>query len=35
MQETTGYEYTIVSGIITYSKGKPSGKLPGILVRNN
>ena len=35
MQETTGYEYTIVSGSITYSKGKPSGKLPGILVRNN
>ena len=35
MQETTGYEYTIVSGIVTYSKGKPSGKLPGILVRNN
>ena len=35
MQETTGYEYTIVSGIITYSKGKPTGKLPGKLVRNN
>ena len=35
MQETTGYEYTIVSGIITYSKGKPTGKLPGNLVRNN
>jgi N-acyl-D-aspartate/D-glutamate deacylase len=35
MQETTGYEYTIVSGSITYSKGKPTGKLPGNLVRNN
>ena len=35
MQETTGYEYTIVSGIITYSKGKPTGQLPGNLVRNN
>ncbi len=35
MQETSGYEYTIVSGRITYSKGKATGKLPGILVRNN
>ena len=35
MQETTGYEFTIVSGIITYAKGKPTGKLPGNLVRND
>ena len=35
MQETTGYEFTIVSGIITYTKGKPTGKLPGNLVRND
>ena len=33
MQETTGIEYTIVSGNITYLKGKPTGKLPGTLVR--
>ena len=33
MQETRGFEYTIVSGNITYKKGKPTGILPGKLVR--
>ena len=35
MQETTGFEYTIVSGNITYIKGKPTGNLPGTLVRRS
>jgi N-acyl-D-aspartate/D-glutamate deacylase len=33
MQSASGYEYTIVSGVITYRNGKPSGALPGKLVR--
>ena len=35
MQETTGFEYTIVSGNIIYIKGKPTGNLPGTLVRRS
>jgi N-acyl-D-aspartate/D-glutamate deacylase len=33
MQEATGYLHTIVSGVETYADGKPTGELPGRLVR--
>ena len=33
MQEVTGYDATIVSGQVTYRQGKPTGMLPGKLVR--
>ncbi|MEM7406347.1 MAG: amidohydrolase family protein [Pseudomonadota bacterium] len=33
MQGASGYEYTIVSGVVTYHRGRPSGALPGRLVR--
>jgi N-acyl-D-aspartate/D-glutamate deacylase len=33
MQGASGYEYTIVSGVITHQDGKPTGALPGKLVR--
>ena len=32
-QGASGYEYTIVSGEVTYHQGKPTGALPGQLVR--
>ena len=33
IQEISGYRYTIVSGVITYKDGEPTGKLPGRLIR--
>ena len=33
VQSADGYEVTIVSGEITYRNGKPTGALPGRLVR--
>ncbi|MGB0342488.1 MAG: N-acyl-D-amino-acid deacylase family protein [Parvibaculales bacterium] len=33
IQHIKGYRYTIVSGVITYDDGKPTGKMPGQLVR--
>ena len=33
VQEIDGYRYTIKSGEITYDEGKPTGALPGKLVR--
>ena len=33
IQEISGYRYTIVSGVVTYQDGTPTGKLPGKLVR--
>jgi N-acyl-D-aspartate/D-glutamate deacylase len=33
MQGAKGYDATIVSGIVTYRHGKPTGELPGKLVR--
>jgi N-acyl-D-aspartate/D-glutamate deacylase len=33
-QQSDGYEATIVSGEITYRRGRPTGKLPGRLVRH-
>jgi N-acyl-D-aspartate/D-glutamate deacylase len=33
MQGASGYAYTIVSGEVTHEGGKPTGKLPGRLVR--
>lgn len=33
MQGASGYDYTIVSGEITHQNGKPTGALPGKLVR--
>ena len=33
IQEISGYRYTIVSGVVTYENGTPSGKLPGKLIR--
>ncbi len=33
IQEISGYRYTIVSGVITYKDGTPTGKLPGKLIR--
>lgn len=32
-QKSEGYEATIVSGVITYRRGRPTGALPGRLVR--
>jgi N-acyl-D-aspartate/D-glutamate deacylase len=34
VQRSTGYDATIVSGIVTYRKGQPTGALPGRLVRS-
>ncbi len=34
IQEVDGYEYTLKNGIVTFINGKPTGKLPGGLVRN-
>ena len=33
LQQASGYDYTIVGGIITYQNGQPTGMLPGRLVR--
>ncbi len=33
MQGASGYDYTIVSGVVTHQGGKPTGALPGRLVR--
>ncbi|MDB5672623.1 MAG: Amidohydrolase 3, partial [Alphaproteobacteria bacterium] len=33
-QQSDGYEATIVSGVITYRRGRPTGALPGRLVRH-
>ena len=33
-QEVEGYELTLVNGVATYRHGKPTGALPGTLVRN-
>ncbi|KAI9026353.1 hypothetical protein DFJ74DRAFT_642461 [Hyaloraphidium curvatum] len=33
MQYAKGYEATIVSGVVTYRNGQPTGELPGTLVR--
>ena len=33
IQEISGYRFTIVSGVITYQDGPPTGKLPGKLIR--
>ncbi len=33
IQQITGYRYTIVNGEITYDDGKPTGKMPGKLIR--
>lgn len=33
MQKAHGYVATIVSGVITYRNGEPTGRLPGVLVR--
>lgn len=33
MQRAKGYETTIVSGVVTYVNGQPTGELPGKLVR--
>ena len=33
MQGASGYEYTIVSGEVTHEGGKPTGVLPGKLIR--
>jgi N-acyl-D-aspartate/D-glutamate deacylase len=33
MQKAHGYVATIVSGVITYRNGEPTGRLPGTLVR--
>ncbi len=33
MQGASGYDYTIVSGEVTHQSGKPTGKLPGKLIR--
>ena len=32
-QRADGYEATIVSGVVTYRRGRPTGELPGRLVR--
>jgi N-acyl-D-aspartate/D-glutamate deacylase len=33
MQDAQGYRATIVNGVVTYRGGKPTGALPGRLVR--
>merc|ERR1712151_954436 len=34
MQAVKGYNLTMVAGVATYIDGKPTGELPGRLVRN-
>ena len=33
IQKIDGYRYTIVSGVVTYEDGTPTGKMPGKLIR--
>ena len=33
IQKIDGYRYTIVSGVVTYEDGAPTGKMPGKLIR--
>ena len=33
IQQVDGYRYTVKSGAITYEDGKPTGALPGALIR--
>jgi N-acyl-D-amino-acid deacylase len=33
MQKVTGYEATIVSGVVTYRSGEATGAVPGRIVR--
>ncbi|HEY0988447.1 MAG TPA: amidohydrolase family protein [Kofleriaceae bacterium] len=33
MQKADGYVATVVSGVVTYREGEPTGALPGVLVR--
>jgi N-acyl-D-aspartate/D-glutamate deacylase len=33
VQYADGYEATVVSGAVTYRNGKPTGALPGKLIR--
>ncbi len=33
IQKIAGYRYTIVSGVVTYDDGTPTGKMPGKLIR--
>ena len=33
MQGASGYDYTIVSGVVTFENGAATGELPGKLVR--
>ena len=32
-QTASGYDATIVAGVVTYRKGEPTGALPGRLIR--
>merc|ERR1712107_11962 len=34
IQNVSGYKLTMVNGVVTYEDGKPTGALPGKLVRN-
>jgi N-acyl-D-aspartate/D-glutamate deacylase len=34
-QRATGYDATIVAGVVTYRNGEPTGALPGRLVRGS
>jgi N-acyl-D-aspartate/D-glutamate deacylase len=33
VQKVDGYRYTVCSGQVTYEDGKPTGAMPGVLVR--
>jgi len=33
IQKVDGYRATVVSGVLTYENGEPTGALPGKLVR--
>ena len=33
IQQIDGYAYTVKSGEVTYEAGKPTGALPGSLIR--
>jgi N-acyl-D-aspartate/D-glutamate deacylase len=33
VQEIDGYRYTVKSGEVTYEEGRPTGAMPGKLVR--
>ena len=34
VQHVDGYKYTLVSGEVTYQDGKPTGAMPGKVVRS-